>query len=153
MHPYPQPGDSGSSNLKTAVLVGAVIAMLAANVYLYMQVDVLKTEIAKLRESIATEVTNLRENSTATSATHRKGIETLKSELEGARRTAATAASHAKSEAESHADQIAKQLAAEQKRQAQEVATEISAVKAEATTANTKIGEVNSEVSTVKSQV
>jgi len=105
--------------LKTAVLVGAVIAMLAANVYLYMQVDVLKTEIAKIRESIATEVTNLRENSTATSATHRKSIETLKSELEAARRTAATAASHAKSEAESHADQIAKQLAAEQKRQEQ----------------------------------
>jgi len=152
MQPYPQPPDSGSS-LKTAALVGAVIAMLAANVYLYMQVDVLKTDISKLRESIATEVTNLRENSTASTATHRKSIETLKSELEAARRTAATAASHAKSEAQSHADQIAKQLAAEQKRQAQEVASEISAVKAEATTTNTKIGEVNNEVSTVKSQV
>jgi chromosome segregation ATPase len=139
--------------LKTAVLVGAVIAMLAANVYLYMQVDVLKTDISKLRESIATEVTNLRENSSATTATHRKGIETLKSELEVARRIAATAASHAKSEAESHADQIAKQLAAEQKRQAQEVASEISAVKAEASTANTKIADVNTEVSSVKSQV
>ena len=148
----PPPGDSGSS-VKTAVLVGAVIAMLAANVYLYMQVDVLKTDISKLRESIATEVTNLRENSTASTATHRKSIETLKSELEAARRTAATAASHAKSEAESHADQIAKQLAAEQKRQAQEVASEISAVKAEASTTNSKIGEVNSEVSTVKTQV
>jgi chromosome segregation ATPase len=148
----PPPGDSGSS-LKTAVLVGAVVAMLAANVYLYMQVDVLKTDISKLRESIATEVTNLRENSTASTATHRKSIETLKSELEAARRTAATAASHAKSEAESHADQIAKQLAAEQKRQAQEVASEISAVKADATTTNTKIGEVNTEVSSVKSQV
>jgi len=148
----PPPGDSGSS-LKTAVLVGAVVAMLAANVYLYMQVDVLKTDISKLRESIATEVTNLRENSTASTATHRKSIETLKSELEAARRTAATAASHAKSEAESHADQIAKQLAAEQKRQAQEVASEISAVKAEANTTNSKIGEVNTEVSSVKSQV
>ena len=148
----PPPADSGSS-LKTAVLVGAVIAMLAANVYLYMQVDVLKTDISKLRESIATEVTNLRENSSATTATHRKGIETLKSELEVARRIAATAASHAKSEAESHADQIAKQLAAEQKRQAQEVASEISAVKAEASTANTKIADVNTEVSSVKSQV
>ena len=149
--PYSQP--DSSSSLKTAVLVGAVIAMLAANVYLYMQVDVLKTDISKLRESIATEVTNLRENSSATTATHRKGIETLKSELEVARRIAATAASHAKSEAESHADQIAKQLAAEQKRQAQEVASEISAVKAEASTANTKIADVNTEVSSVKSQV
>jgi chromosome segregation ATPase len=148
----PPPSDSGSS-LKTAVLVGAVIAMLAANVYLYMQVDVLKTEISKLRESVATEVTNLRENSSATTATHRKSIETLKSELETARRIAATAASHAKSEAESHADQIAKQLAAEQRKQAQQVASELNDVKAAATTTNTKIADVNTEVSTVKTQV
>jgi len=139
--------------LKTAVLVGAVIAMLAANVYLYMQVDVLKTEIAKLRESIATEVTNLRENSTATSATHRKSIETLKSELEAARRTAATAASHAKSEAESHADQIAKQFAAEQKRQEQQFTSQVSEVKEATSSANSKINDVNGEVSNVKTQV
>src|SRR5436190_13270441 len=148
----PAPGDSGS-NLKTAVLVGAVVAMLAANVYLYMQVDVLKTEISKLRESIATEVTSLRENTSATSATHRKSIETLKAELEAARRTAATAASHAKSEAESHADKIARQLADEQKRQAKEVASQFSEVKDLNSTTNSKIADVNTEVGTVKSQV
>jgi len=153
MQTYPPPPSDSGSSLKTAVLVGAVIAMLAANVYLYMQVDVLKTEISKLRESVATEVTNLRENSSATTATHRKSIETLKSELETARRIAATAASHAKSEAESHADQIAKQLAAEQKKQAQQVASELNDVKAAATTTNTKIADVNTEVSTVKTQV
>jgi chromosome segregation ATPase len=152
MQNYPPP-DPGSSSLKTAVLVGAVIAMLAANVYLYMQVDVLKTEISKLRESIATEVTNLRENSTATSATHRKSIETLKSELEQARRAAAVAASNAKSEAEVHADKIAKELAAEQKRQEQQITGQISEVKEAATTANTKIENVNGEVTNVKSQV
>jgi len=153
MQSYPPPPDDSRSNLKTAVLVGAVIAMLAANIYLYMQVDVLKTEISKLRESIATEVTNLRENSSATSATHRKSIETLKSELEAARRTAATAASHAKVEAEGHADKIAKQLAEEQKRQAQQVASQISEVKEANTSTNTKIADVNTEVSSVKTQV
>jgi hypothetical protein len=152
MQNYPPP-DSGSSNMKTAVLVGAVVAMLAANVYLYMQVDVLKTEIAKLRESIATEVTNLRENSSATSATHRKSLETLKSELAEARRAANMAASNAKSEAEVHADQIAKQLEAEQKRQAEQVSTEISAVKDANSANNAKIDNVNGEVSTVKTQV
>jgi hypothetical protein len=149
---YPPPPDQGS-NLKTAVLVGAVVAMLAANVYLYIQVDVLKTEMTKLRESIATEVTNLRENSSATSATHRKGIETLKSELAEARRQAAMAASNAKSEAEVHADKIAKQLESEQKRQAEEVSTEISAVKDANTANNAKIDTVNGEVTTVKTQV
>ena len=41
--------------------------------------------VKQLRESIATEVTSLRENTSATSATHRKSIETLKAELEGLR--------------------------------------------------------------------
>jgi len=145
--------DPGSSSLKTAVIVGAVIAMLAANVYLYMQVDVLKTEISKLRESIATEVTNLRENSSATSSSHRKSIETLKTELAAARRAASTAASHAKNEAESHADQIAKQLAAEQQRQERQVSSELNEVKQAATSANAKIADVNGEVSNVKTQV
>jgi len=150
--PYVPPQDS-SAGLKTAVLVGAVVAMLAANVYLYMQVDVLKTEISKLRESIETEVTNLRENSTATSATHRKSLETLKAELADARRAASAAANSAKSEAEVHADTIAKELAAEQKRQAQQTSSAISEVKEAATTANAKIAETNGEVTNVKSQV
>src|SRR5882724_9735275 len=111
MQSYPPPADDSGSNLKTAVLAGAVIAMLAANVYLYMQVDVLKTEISKLRESVATEVANLRENSTATTATHRKSLDTLKSELDEARRQAAMASTRSKAEAQKYADQLAKDLA------------------------------------------
>src|SRR6184192_3466733 len=100
MQSYPPPAGDSGSNLKTAILAGAVIAMLAANVYLYMQVDVLKTEISKLRESIATEVTNLRENSSATTATHRKSLDTLKSELDEARRQAAMASNRSKADAQ-----------------------------------------------------
>jgi predicted nucleic acid-binding Zn-ribbon protein len=149
---YPPP-DSGSSSLKTAVLVGAVIAMLVANIYLYTQVDSLKTEISKVRESIATEVTELRQNSSATSAGHRKSIDTLKSELADARRAAAAAASSAKNEAETHADKIAKELEAAQQRQAQQVASQFSEVKEANSTANAKIENVNGEVTNVKSQV
>jgi chromosome segregation ATPase len=122
-----------------------------------MQVDVLKTEISKLRESVATEVANLRENSTATTATHRKSLDTLKSELDEARRQAASASNRSKAEAQKYADQLAKDLAAEQKRQEQQVASEFSNVKTEVskvdTNANAKITEVNGEVSTVKNQV
>ena len=152
IHSYPPP-DSGNASLKTAVLVGAVIAMLAANVYLYTQVDMLKSEISKLRESIATEVTELRQNSSATSAGHRKSIDTLKSELAEARRAAAMAASNAKSEAEVHADKIAKELEAAQQRQAQQVASQFSEVKEANSTANAKIDNVNGEVTNVKTQV
>src|SRR5260370_5178862 len=152
MHSYPPP-DSGNASLKTAVLVGAVIDMLAANVYLYTQVDMLKTEISKLRESIATEVTELRQNSSATSAGHRKSIDTLKSELADARRAAAAAASNAKSEAEKFADRKASELEAEQKRQAQQVASQFTEVKEANSSANAKIENVNGEVTNVKTQV
>lgn len=152
MQNYPE---SGSSNLKTAVLAGAVIAMLAANVYLYMQVDVLKTDMAKMRESVATEVANLRENSTATTATHRKSLDTLKSELETARRQASVAASHSKAEAQVYADKLAKELAAEQARQQQQVSSQLNEVKTEvkqvSTVTESKFGEVNTEVTGVKS--
>src|SRR6202040_828109 len=94
--------------------------MLVANIYLYTQVDMLKTEISKVRESIATEVTELRQNSSATSAGHRKSIDTLKTELAEARRAASAAATNAKSEAEVHADKIAKELEAAQQRQGQQ---------------------------------
>jgi chromosome segregation ATPase len=122
-----------------------------------MQVDVLKTEISKLRESVATEVANLRENSTATTATHRKSLDTLKSELDEARRQAAMASNRSKADAQKYADQLAKDLATEQKRQEQQVASEFSNVKSEVskvdTNANAKITEVNGEVSNVKNQV
>jgi chromosome segregation ATPase len=146
-----------SSNMKTAVLAGAVIAMLAANVYLYMQVDVLKTDMSKLRESIATEVTNLRENSSATTATHRKTLDTLKTELSDARRAASMAANSSKAEAQKYADQLANELAAEQKRQERQVASQLSDVKTEVqgvnTSANAKIADVSGEVTNVKNQV
>src|SRR5713226_8423615 len=124
MQTYPPPPEDSGSTLNTAVLVGAVVAMRAANVYLYMQVDVLKTDIAKLRESIATEVANLRENSSATTATHRKSLDTLKTELDEARRQAAMASNRSKVEAQKYADQLARDLAEEQKKQAQQVSSE-----------------------------
>ena len=149
---YPPP-ERDSSGLKTAVLVGAVVAMLGANIYLYTQVDMLKSEISKLRESLATEVTELRQNSSATSAGHRKSIDTLKSELADARRAASAAASNAKSEAEKFADRKASELEAEQKRQAQQVASQFTEVKEANSTANAKIENVNGEVTNVKTQV
>lgn len=145
--------DSGSSNLKTAILFGAVIALLAANVYLYLQVDQMRTDMSKLRESIITEVTSLRETSSVSTATARKNIETLKSELEEARRQASMAASTAKSEATARAEQLAKQLAEEQRKQQQHALSQINEVKEVANTANAKIAEVGGDVTQVKTDV
>ena len=81
----PQPEGSG---MKTAILTGAIVALLAANVYLYLQLDRVRTDMAKLRESVLTEITNLKETSSVTNQTARRHIDSLKQELETTRRQA-----------------------------------------------------------------
>src|SRR6185503_5100026 len=144
----PQP--SGSGGMKTAILIGAVVAMLAANVYLYLQLDRMRTEVAKLRETVLTEITNLRETSSVTSQTARRHLDSLKDELANARRQSSMAASQVKAEALKRAEQIQAQIEAEQKRQQQQVASQLSEVKQ---SADTKIAEVSGDVTSVKSQL
>ena len=73
------------SGLLTALVAGALIALVAANVYLYVQIDHLRTDVAKVRETLSTELSNLRDASSVTTASQRRHIETLKAELEAAR--------------------------------------------------------------------
>ncbi len=151
---YPPPDNSG--NMKTALLAGAVIALLGANVYLYVQIDHLQTDVAKMRDGLSTEITSLKETSTISTATHRKNLDTLKDELATARTQAAAAAGAAKTDAANKVEQLAKKVEAEQQRvvaQQQQQATELTEVKQAATTANAKIGDVSGEVTTVKNQV
>jgi len=144
------PPPSGSGGMKTAILIGAVVAMLAANVYLYLQLDRMRTEVAKLRETVLTEITNLRETSSVTSQTARRHLDSLKDELANARRQSSMAASQVKAEALKRADQIQAQIEAEQKKQQQQVASQLSEVKQ---SADTKIAEVSGDVTSVKSQL
>ena len=80
-------------------------------------------------------------------------METLKEELEVARRQANQAAGQAKQEAVVHAEQLTKKLAEEQAKQQAQVQSELTDVKQQASTANTKIGEVSGDVSTVKTEL
>lgn len=71
----PEPQRSG---LMTALVAGALIVLVAANVYLYMQIDHLRTDLAKQREALMTEVSNLRDASSVTSQSQARHLETLK---------------------------------------------------------------------------
>ena len=144
---------SGRSKIVLPVLIGAVVALAIFAVYLFVQVDRTKTDVAKLREALMTEVSNLRASSTVTTETQRKNLDSLRDQLEAARRTAALAAGQAKTEALRHAEELAKRLEEEQQRQKQMVATELSVVKEAASSANTKIASVSSDVTTVRSEV
>src|SRR5579863_1504096 len=94
--PYPVQPPSGSP-VRTAILIGAIVALLASNVYLYLQIDRARTDMAKLREQLLTEISNLRETSTVTNQTAKHHIDALKEELESTRRQASTMATDRKS--------------------------------------------------------
>jgi hypothetical protein len=132
---------------------GALIAMAAANVYLYVQLDHTRTDMTKMRESILTEVTNLRDASSVSVQSQKQRIENLKVELEEARRQASASASQAKAEATARAEQLAKRLEVEQAKVQQRVSSEISQVKQETKAVGTRIEGVSADVGTVRSEV
>ena len=149
----PPPAPSGGSGLKIPILFGAILALLAANVYLFLQLDKVRTDVSKTREALATEIANLRETSSVTTQTSRRNLDTLRDELETARRQASMAAGQAKVEAQKHADDIARRLETEQKKAQQAVQGEISQVRETATATSSKLGEVSTEVGSVKTEV
>jgi hypothetical protein len=150
MYTVPPPDSGGGHGLKFAILFGAVVALIAANVYLFLQIDGLKQDVAKGNTAILDEVGKVRESHSVSTAAAKQNVETLKDELEAARRQAQMAVGQAKIDAERNADEIAKRLERQQKAVEQSLRTEVSKVEQAATT---KIGEVSTEVSAVKTDV
>ncbi len=145
--------DSRGSDTKIFVLFGIVIALLAANVYLFLQLDQVRTDLTKTREALLTQISNLSETSSVNTQTSQRHLSTLREELEAARRQAAMGAGQAKVDAQKHADELARRLEAEQAKQQQAVRQELSKVEQAATATSARIGEVSSEVGGVKSEV
>ena len=147
----------GRPSLKIPILFGVVIALAAATVYLFWQIDQVRTEMAKMRESLLTEVSNLRETSSVTTQANRRNLDTLREDLEKSRRQAAMAAGQAKVEALETVNALEKKVAVEQRKleQSQQAAkAELSQqVQQVATTATAKIGEVATDVGNVRSEV
>jgi multidrug efflux pump subunit AcrA (membrane-fusion protein) len=148
-----EPPPSSGSNIKTALLGGAIAAMLVANVYMFIQLHDIRAENAKSRDAMQAELEILKENNTTMSAAQRQKMEALKTELDAARSQARAEVSQVEKKALSYTEEKAAKLEQEQKVQAQKVSGEISEVKQSATTANAKIADVGADVSTVKSQV
>ena len=153
---YPPPPPSRSGPL-IALVAGAMIALVAANIYLYVQIDHVRTDVAKTREDLMNQVSNLRDASSVTTAAQKAHLETLKQELAAAQEKsmsqARTLSSQAKAEATAHAEQLAKQIKDEEARVQQRVSSEISEVKGSAAAANTKIADVSTDVTGVKSKL
>ena len=146
----PPPNGSG---VKTALVAGGLIALLVSNIALWYRLETTRSEDREASKAMMTQITSLKEASSVTTASQRRSVDTLKEELEAARQQANQAAGHAKQEAQAHADQLAKQLADAQAKQQAQVQSQITDVQQQASTANTKIGEVSGDVTAVKTDL
>jgi hypothetical protein len=148
---YPPPG--GNPSQKFAILFGAVIALLAANLYLYFQIDNVRQDMTKMREGIVRDVSSLRESSAVTAQAQRRTVESLRDQLDVAQRQASMAAGQAKIDATRKAEELAARLSSEQEKQKQLVAQEFSNVKTAAAATDTRLSEVKTEVAGVNTKV
>ncbi|MGI8742468.1 MAG: hypothetical protein ACR2NN_07830 [Bryobacteraceae bacterium] len=140
---------STGSGMKIPLLFGAVLALLAANVYLFFQVSNLRSELGKTHDSMLAEIDKVREASAVSSQSHRRTVDALRDQLEAQRRQARAAVGEAKTEALRKVEETRDQLQTAQAKAQQQ----ITEVKQATDTANTKIGEVGTEVTAVKTDV
>jgi chromosome segregation ATPase len=148
------------SGLMTALVAGAIIALLAAVIYLFVQVDHLQTDLAKVQDRMTTEMTSQKSSATERLTAQQKRIEALKDDLENTRQQNAAQAKNlsaqAQREATAHTDAVARQLAEEEAKMKTMVAaqqSQIGDVQQQATAANAKIADVSTDVGGVKTHL
>lgn len=153
---YQEPQRSG---LMTALVIGALIALLAAVVYLFIQVNSIQSDMAGMRQSLTSELAKQQESSSVSIAAQQKHIEALKAQLEDARTRVdaqAQTSAQAKQAAIAHADNLARQIAAEEAQMKQNIAaqqSEIGNVKQTAAATEARVSDVSTDVGTVKTRV
>jgi hypothetical protein len=154
----PNPGGGGGA--KISILFGAVLALVGACVYLFYQLNEVKTELASTKESLSSEISKMYETSTVTTQTSRRSLDKMERDVAAAQAKAAALSGQAKIDAEKHADELAAGLRKAQEEQGKQIAavgTDLNQTKADtaaaSAAANAKIDGVNSEVGTVKTDL
>ena len=157
-------GDSDSadsSGAKIPILFGAVVALVAASLYQFYEVRQVRAELATTRDALLEQISKVHETSSVSSKTNRDSVDSLKSQMDEARRQASILAGQAKIDATRHADELAAKLEKAQQEQTAkltETATAVSAVtgdlskvRDDANTTKTRVGEVSTDLANVKS--
>ncbi len=149
----PPPPPASGGGLKIPILFGSVLALLAANVYLFMQLDKTKNDVKALQASLKTEIQEVQQTAAVSSRAIQQRSAELKDELEAARRAQAMAVGQAKLDAEKKVQELEKTLKQETRAVAGQLTEKISEVKEQTQAVNTKVGEVSTEVGAVKTEV
>jgi hypothetical protein len=150
-------GSSASSGVKIPILFGVVFALMGASGYLFYELKEVREEIATTRDSLLAEIAKVHETSNVSMQTNQRSVDSLKSELDEARRVASQLAGQAKLDASKHADELASKLQKMQEEQTAKVNEKVSAVSADLSTVKedsnqnkNRISEVSTDVAGVK---
>lgn len=151
---YAQPQQR--SGLVTALVAGALIALVIANIYLYVQVVKLGDDLADTKKTLNASLSNIKDASSVTMLAQQRHLDSLKADLEATRRAAASMSAEAAAKENAHAEQLVRQIEAEQAKMQAALGSEISDVKqtsaAGVAAANSKIADVATDVGNVRSQ-
>jgi len=149
----PPPPESGHSALKTGLLIAALVVLAGANVYLYTQINQLKADLAKNSDATQARIDKLDEASALTARANQQKVDELKGQLERARRQANLAAGDAKEEALKKVEEAKAQLQAAQQQAQQQLSSDISKVREQTDTVNSRVSQVSTDVTGVKGDV
>jgi len=145
-----------SSSLLTALVAGVLIALVVANIYLYVQVVQLRGDLADTKKTLDAGLSKVKDASTVSMLSQQRYIDGLKADLEATRRAAASMSSDAAAKENAHADQLVRQIQAEQAKMQAALGSQIDDVKqtsaAGVAAANSKIADVATDVGTVRTQ-
>jgi chromosome segregation ATPase len=147
--PPPAPTSSGSG-WKIGVLFGVVIVLIAANVYLYMQLDKVRKDLSATNDAAQSRLDKLEEAANVSTRSNKRTVEELRDQLERARRQANLAAGQAKDEALKKVEETRAALETAQEQAKQQLSSDISKVKE---SADTQFSQVGNEVTGVKTDV
>lgn len=140
-------------NWKTPLLIGILVLLVASNVFLFVQLDRVRTEsrndLAKLTTDFNGAIEKMRIDSDAEVRRSRASVETLQTRLAEERRLAQQAVGQAKIDAQRKVQDLQDKVTQEQA--AQQAA--IQQVKQTADTATTQLASVSTDVGTVKTDL
>lgn len=140
-------------NWKTPLLFVVILLLIASNVYLFTQVQQVKTDnrnqMAKLSADINGSLEKMRIDSSAAVQNSRRTVEDLQAQLRAQRKAASREVGQAKIDAQNRVADLQAKVAQAQQQQQQA----IDAVKQTADTATTKIASVSTDVQNNKTQL
>lgn len=149
---YIIPPPSGA-NWKTPLLVGILVLLVASNIFLFVQLDHVRTDskndMAKLTDQFNTTMERMRLDASEEVRRSTRRLEDVQAQLAQSRRAAEFAVGQAKIDAEKRVQMLQDKVASEQAAQQQAIAS----VKQTADTATTQLQSVSSDVGNVKTDV